>query len=190
MFILSQGLFSLSRALPVRRRTKETGREHSWDRWPELTKGTFYTTEHHAQYMNWGELPRRGTSLGLGRGVWHGAVGGEQLYGALLVFPFSLLSFIIIYRCCCCILLYFQLFNSSCLKLQVLLSPPRSTTVEGWGGGWVSGCVVLNFQLGLNHNTDELLVCLCSNPQVRAAKEKDHEKQTPLKKNFSFLLSD
>lgn len=50
----------------------------------------------------------------------------------------------------------------------------------------MSGCVVLNFQLGLNHNTDELLVCLCSNPQVRAAKEKDHEKQTPLKKKKFF----
>lgn len=108
-----------------------------------------------------------------------------------LFFPFHYyhsLSFTVV------VVVFYFIFNYSTLLVSnckfYFDSPPRSTTVEGWGGGWVSGCVVLNFQLGLNHNTDELLVCLCSNPQVRAAKEKDHEKQTPLKKIFSFLLSD
>lgn len=67
--VYSKDIF-LSHALPVRRNAKESGRELSWLRWPELTTGTLHTTEHHAQCANWGELPGRETKQGLGMGWW------------------------------------------------------------------------------------------------------------------------
>lgn len=49
----------------------------------KVAKGTFCVTEHHTQYIKWGELPGKGVSqlrdLSLVRG-------GEQLYCASLVF--------------------------------------------------------------------------------------------------------
>ena len=72
---------------------QEAGREHSQDSWPEVAKGVFHNTEHHAQYINWGEWAGRGGSL-LGRQ----SAGGEQLHCASLVFSWVLfLFFFVIY---------------------------------------------------------------------------------------------
>lgn len=32
-------------------------REHGQDRWPEMPEGMFHGTEHHTQYLNWGDSP-------------------------------------------------------------------------------------------------------------------------------------
>lgn len=44
-----------------------------------------HTTEHHSQYINWGELPAGMANLGLGRKVWHWSAGDEQLYCTSMV---------------------------------------------------------------------------------------------------------
>lgn len=44
--------FFLSYALTFKTYTKETGMEHSWDKWPEFTKRIFHTTECHGHYIN------------------------------------------------------------------------------------------------------------------------------------------
>lgn len=84
----SRTLFFLSHALPVGTYTKETGREQSWDRWPELTKGTFHTPEHHAQYRNWAELPGRAADLvvGIGSSIHNWVVSNFSPFLLLLLF--------------------------------------------------------------------------------------------------------
>ena len=45
--------------------TREIGRGHSQDRWPELAKEVFHTIWHHAGYINWGKKKEGGD-------IWHG----------------------------------------------------------------------------------------------------------------------
>ena len=67
---------------------QEAGREQSWGSWPELAKGIFHTMEHHAQYINRGELARRCRLL-----LGHWSAGGEQLHRASLDFSWVLFLF-------------------------------------------------------------------------------------------------
>lgn len=48
-------------------------------------KGYFHTTEHQAQDINWGDLPRRVSDLGSGRGIWQVSVGVEKLHCVVLL---------------------------------------------------------------------------------------------------------
>ena len=42
---------------------QEAGRGHSWDSWPQLTKGIFHTIWHHAQHIKLGKEEGRGGHL-------------------------------------------------------------------------------------------------------------------------------
>lgn len=126
MFILSQRLllffsFSCLILCQVRRCTEETGREHSWYRWPELTQGLFHTVEHHVQYINWG-FTQKGPA-GLRKGVWHWSVGGEHRIVHHLFFPF-LLSLLLLFTII--VLFYFsiiKLFSSQHTSITLILLP-------------------------------------------------------------------
>ena len=71
---------------------QEAGREHSRGSSPKLSKGIFHTIERHAQYINRGELARRGGLL-----LGHRSAGGEQLHCASLVFSWVLFLFFLLY---------------------------------------------------------------------------------------------
>lgn len=88
MFTLNQGLsiFSCSAS-----EHKKLGK-HSQDSWPSQDKGIVYTTECHAQHINWGNLARR-HFVALEQ-AWRQSDGGEQLHcktlllGAVSLSPF------------------------------------------------------------------------------------------------------
>lgn len=125
-------------------------REHGQDSWPEVAKGIFHTTEHHAQYVNCCSLARSCYQcLGVG---W--AVCGEQMYWVSLVSagfylhtPRSPVYFH--YNC-----YYFKIFFCFTAQLNtggllfIWIHLPISA--GGEVGKWASGCVVLDCHLGLN----------------------------------------
>lgn len=96
---------------------KGSWREHSWDRWSELTKGIFHTIE--CPVRSWEELPRRLICF------WEGESGiGHQVLSNCLVHPLFVSFFIIIFITIYLyysILLYFHLLDRSYLNMQVLL---------------------------------------------------------------------
>lgn len=130
MFVVNQDFTFVSHVLPMKKGAKETGREHSWGRWPKVAKGIFHSIERHAQYINWGELPGWMVDLDLGRGVWHLSMGGEQLHCASLISSFSIIIIIIIYNC------YHTLIIELCvvLNFHLGLNPNRwnGSTIQSW----------------------------------------------------------
>lgn len=115
VFILSQGHFPIVSCSDSEERPKETGREHSWHRWPELTKGMFHTTEHPVHYVDLGEF-----SLGQPIWVWER---GSTLVGrwwAVTFWNTWFSLFINIYRYYC-VLFNFKLLICSYLTIQFLL---------------------------------------------------------------------
>lgn len=139
-----------------------TGRDHSWDRWPQLAKWLFHTIEHHAPCMNWRSY-LEGSDLGRGAGIGGQVVSNyivHQLFRWVLSFLF-LISLLLLLA----MLLHFTLF--SIIKLLFSQptnftsgSPPHSTRVGEKRRG-LSGFVGLNFHLGLAHAPVlQILPCL------------------------------
>lgn len=129
VFIQSQGpFFKLPHALPVEGiQNKLGGSTAGTDDW-NRPKGYWHTTEHHAQDINQGDLPRRVGDVVSGRGVWQGSVGGEKLHCIVLFGYFFYYHFITIFISLYYgISLYFQLLNCSYLNVETsifLLIPP------------------------------------------------------------------
>ena len=77
------------------------GKEQGQDSCPELAKGIFHTTEHHAQCINRGELARRGQ---LQLGDWLG-ISQWVAWISFLLLPFLFITVIIV------IILFLIYFN-------------------------------------------------------------------------------
>jgi len=119
----------------------EARREHSQDSWPELTEGIFHTIWHHAGGVDRGRELLLGVRLGIGVQV----VRNCTVHHSFCIFYYY-------YFCLCCPikLSLFQPTSFTFFPLILLPTPPGSRLE-----GWVSGCVVLSCQLGLNdHRSD------------------------------------
>lgn len=161
VFILSQGLLSFS--FPASQQaggTQEVVRGHNRDSWPQLTEELSHTTEYHAQHIKLGEIgqeepiPAQGLS-------GHHSVGGELLLcawlGVYFFFYFSLLCclpFHYNYYYCYKYYILFQFLNCFYLNPWVLPSSQLSSP-SNWRKRWATGCMVLNCQLGLNHDKEQ-----------------------------------
>lgn len=147
--MLSAGVFTLLMLCQWTGR-KETGRQHTWNRWPELIKKILHTIEPHAQHLNWGMYLE-------GEQIWtqEGGSGIHQhLVRASASFVFYLITVIIMfchYYCTCTLFLLIKLVLPQ--NLQFYWSSSPFHWIWGEEGSWVSSCVGLNFQLGLNHHS-------------------------------------
>lgn len=105
---------------------------------------------HHVMgSTSWGSY-LEGRPAWLWDGAWHCSVAGEQLHCASLVFSFHDQCYYHLP-----LLLFFALLSIMPLisTYKFYFDPSsQSTEVRGREGGWVSGCVLLNFQLGLDHD--------------------------------------
>lgn len=103
-------------ALPVE------GTQHSWDRFLQWTKGVFPHHQHHAQDINWGNLPSRVGDLGSGSGSGKGSIALHctPLHCFVRIF-FLFITIIIFIYYYCGIALYFQLLNCSYVNIETLL---------------------------------------------------------------------
>lgn len=122
-------------------------------------KGYFHTTEHQAQDINWGDLPRRVSDLGSGRGIWQVSVVVEKLHCVVLLGFFWVCLFVFLFFITIIIFiyyyfgisLYFQLLSHSYVNIETLLQF-SSSFHRMWGkrgGVSAGGCVVFHLQLGL-----------------------------------------
>ena len=167
MLTQSQGLFCFSHH-PTREEAggaQGVGRGHSWDSWPQLTKGIFQTMWRHAQHIKLGEEEGRGGTFRVmvfvfpsNRYVWWSLASWRWLNTCLPMGSSEWIPYFALLAC-----------TAFALPIKLFLSQPTSfltftllilSPIPPWRE-WASGCVVLSCQLRLNHDSTSDVTEIC-----------------------------